>query len=72
MLEGRFSSTSEGLPIDHSSTIDIFDLSSPSESSVGNSPEVSTTPNLASPEDSYEEDGQSQALDTEARPNRVI
>ena len=72
VLEGRFSGTSEGISIDHSSAIDIFDLSSPNGSLVPNTPKVSTAPDPTSPEDLSEEDSQPQVSDTEARPDRVI
>ena len=72
VLEGRFPGTSEGISIDHSSAIDIFDLSSPNGSLVPNTPEVSTAPDPTSPEDLSEEDSQPQVSDTEARPDRVI
>ena len=72
VLEGRFPRTSEDTPTDHSSAIDILNISSLDVSSVQSAPEVSTTPNLPSLEDLSEEDSQPQASETEARPNRVI
>ena len=72
ILEGRFPGTSEGISIDHSLAIDIFDLSSPNGSLVQNTPEISTTPDPTSPEDLSEEDSQPQVSDTEAIPDRVI
>ena len=71
-MEGRFPGTSEGISIDYLSAIDIFDLSSPNRSLVQNTPEISTTPDLTSPEDLSEEDSQLQVSDTEAIPDRVI